>query len=651
MSLLRQLVLIISVLFLVVFTGTMLISVNNTRVYLEEQMESHAQDTATSLALSLRPAVEREDWPTVNSMVDAIFDRGYYRELLIISTDGGTLLERSLPVGVEGVPEWFVRLIPLETPRGEALLVAGWKQAGKVLVRSHPGYAYNELWRSAVGTFWWFVASWVVAMALVVVVLKYALAPLGDVERQAQAISDREFPILEKLPWTRELRSVVAAMNKMSAKVKRFITEQVDLTEKIRKEAYRDPVTGIANRSSFDGRLRYLLGAQDEFPRGALFLAALKDFKAYNDRHGLEQGDELLRQAAALITQTCMDIGKHMVARLGGADFAVLAQLTSPHEAALLAGKIIAELALLHTRGLTESPCVGHVGVAFYDGAQSATDLFSEADMALRAAQQKGPNAWHMYDRATTEKRDVHGATGWQDILKRVIGERDITLFFQPVVTCAEKSVMHYEVLARIPGEKDDFLPASLFIPMAERLGMVADFDRLVVEKVLERLRSRPASDESVAVNISPGSVHDMAFADWLSRLLKDSPAQSRRMIFESAEYGCASKAESLRRFAVMVRAAGSRFSLDHFGVGFTPFGYLRDLKLDYIKIDGSLIRGLQEKKDNQFFIHALSEIAHGLDIRVIAESVEDQKEWEALKTLRVDGIQGYLVGEPRTGK
>jgi len=646
MSLRRLLELIISALLLVVFAGTMVISVNNSRAYLQEQMESHAQDTATSLALSLAPAMESNDWPTVNSMVDAIFDRGYYRELTIVSIDGSVLVARSLPVEIDTVPQWFIRLIPLDTPEGEALLSAGWKQAGRLVVKSHPGYAYNELWRSAVGTFGWFAASWIAAMFIVIAAIRYALAPLRKVEEQALAISAREFPVLEKLPWTRELRSVGAAMNRMSRKLKAIIGGQVELIEKIRKETHQDQVTGLANKRFFEERLRYLLEKKDEFPHGALLLIGLDGLKEYNDRKGLAAGDELLRQAAKLIEGALSGLGDALIARLGGADFAALSMVSSVQEAKWLGEKVSAELARLYTHGLVDAPCAGHVGVAYYDSTQSPTDLISEADMALRSAQQKGGNAWHFYDKTSVERWETHSATGWQRILSKAIAKGGIKLFFQPVVGCPDRSPIHYEAFARIAGKNGTWLPAGLFMPMAERLGLAVELDRVIVRTAAERLRTMPSGDV-LAVNISPTSVHDAGFAEWLCALLKDSPAAASRMVFESTEYGCSARPESLRLFVDRVRAAGGRLSLDRFGAGLDQFGYLRDLKIDYIKIDGSLIRRIHEDRDNQFFVQALAQIAHSLDIRVIAESVETIEEWDALRGLGVDGAQGYFIGGP----
>lgn len=646
MSLRRLLELVISFLFITVFAGTMLISVNNTRAYLREQMESHAQDTATSLALSITPAVSTGDWPVVNSMVDAIFDRGYYRELAIVSVDGSVVVARKLPVVIETVPQWFIRLIPLETPEGSALLTAGWKQAGRLTVKSHPGYAYGKLWKSATGTFWWFAASWAAAMFIVIAVIRYALAPLGKVEEQALAISDREFPILEKLPWTRELRSVAAAMNMMSGKLKTAITGQVELIEKIRKEARQDGVTGTANKRFFEERLGYLIERKDEFPHAALVLIGLSGLKEYNESKGLVAGDELLRQAARVIEGVFSGQGDAVVARLGGADFAALAPVASMQEAKSLGEKMSSELSSLHTRALTDGPGAGHVGVAFYDSSQGPSELISEADMALRSAQQKGANAWHIYDRNSVERWETHGATGWQRVLKEAVGKGRITLFLQPVVMLRDRSPVHHEAFARIAGKDGAWIPAGLFVPMAGRLGLSVELDRVIVTKAAERLRSMDPW-ETLAVNISPASVHDPGFTDWVCTVLKDRPAASGTMVFESTEYGASAKPEMLRSFVEKVRAAGGSVSLDRFGAGLGQFGYLRDLKIDYIKIDGSLIRRIDANRDNQFFVQALAQIARSLEIMVIAESVETTEEWETLKGLGVDGAQGYFIGAP----
>lgn len=235
MTLLRQLILAILALLLLVFAGSVAISVANTRHYLDAQLQSHAQDAATSLGLSLSTSAAEDDRATMESMVDALFDSGYYRSIRIIDTGGAPLVERAQPVRFDDVPAWFVRLIPLNTPLGEAMLMSGWRQLGRVQVTSNPGYAYLELWRTTRGSVGLFALVAALAVALSVVGVNIILRPLRATEAQAAAIADREFPVQEHLPRTRELRRVVEAMNHMSRKVRQMLDEQIALGERLRE--------------------------------------------------------------------------------------------------------------------------------------------------------------------------------------------------------------------------------------------------------------------------------------------------------------------------------------------------------------------------------------------------------------------------------
>ena len=143
MTLYRQITVSIILLLLIAFLGTVIISTQNLRTFLLAQLETHAQDTATSLGLSLSTPLQAHDMTTITSMVDAVFDRGYYRQLDIITLNGDTLLSRSSQTNNGKVPEWFTDIIDLQPPVTEALIMSGWQQAGKVQVTSHPGYALS----------------------------------------------------------------------------------------------------------------------------------------------------------------------------------------------------------------------------------------------------------------------------------------------------------------------------------------------------------------------------------------------------------------------------------------------------------------------------------------------------------------------------
>lgn len=647
MTLFRQLIIIITALFLVVFIGVFIVSVNNTRAFLSNQLQSHAQDAATSLGLSLSHHAADNDLITMTSMVDAMFDSGYYREIKLAGIDGKALVTRELPITIEDVPEWFIKLVPLETPLGEALVMAGWQRFGTVNIRSNPGIAYAKLWHDSIGMFWWLFAAATVTLGLGWIALKIMLRPLRNLEIQAEAISRREYPVQTKMPWTRELRSFVQAMNRMVIKVKDMFEEQARAMEKMRAQAYMDPVTGLGNRRHLEAQLQNLINNPEQFAGGALFLVELKGFKEYNDQHGYQAADELLRQASALFGEIVAVHADGILTRLGGADFALVIPNIDATEAAATGQKISEALHKLHEAGMADSKEVGNIGVALYHGQDTVFKFLSEADQALRTAQTQGNNAWHL-EKPDQAETGIAGAQNWAAFLNEVIAGRHITLLFQPVKGCVSETVHHYEVLLRLMGSTGQLLSAGVFMPYVNRLGMHKEMDKLVVSEVMERLSLDQARDiPAIAINLSPESAHDTGFADWLCGELGRNPAVASKLIFEVTEYGATKNLESIRSLIDKVSLAGAKFSLDHFGRGFSSFGYLSSLKIHYLKVDGSYIHGIDQDKDDQFFVDAVIKIAHGLDIEVIAESVETQEEWQTLQGLNVNGLQGYLVGEP----
>src|SRR5579872_754385 len=153
MTLLRQLTFMILFLFILVFVGTVILNVNITRHYLSLQLESLAQDTATSLGLSISPYVEKNDLATTTAMINAIYDRGYYKNIDLIDMNNHPLISKSQPFIVEKVPDWFIHAIPIYIPTADADVMSGWKQIAKIRVQSHPGYVYQDLWNESINVF------------------------------------------------------------------------------------------------------------------------------------------------------------------------------------------------------------------------------------------------------------------------------------------------------------------------------------------------------------------------------------------------------------------------------------------------------------------------------------------------------------------
>jgi len=182
---------------------------------------------------------------------------------------------------------------------------------------------------------------------------------------------------------------------------------------------------------------------------------------------------------------------------------------------------------------------------------------------------------------------------------------------------------------------------------MAESVGVMTDIDRAVINKALEELNDNTKRTSRLAINLSPQSVEAPAFLDWLEWLLPEQLDIAGRLIFEMPEYGAVARLEQVKTFIERIARFGVGFGFDHFGYNFSSLAYLRSLNIEYLKLDGSYLRTLDENSDHQFYVQALADIAHGLDIQVIAESVESEQVWNLLPGFHLDGAQGYFIGRP----
>lgn len=648
MTLYRQLLIFTLILFLLLFTGTWLAKLNSTRGFLLAQLESHAQDTATSLGLSISPYIEENDLPTVETMFNAVFDRGYYSVVRLVDVEGKVVIDRSRDVAVDTVPGWFVGLIPLKTPIASSLVLSGWNQAGTVMVQSHPGYAYKTLWETAVNTSIWFGAMIILVVVVGGIGLRFLLKPLKKVEHQAETLCKKQYEIQTQLPRTRELRRVVEAMNKMTYKVKEMFDEQARVAERLRKNAYHDPLTGQGNRRYLEGQVASRLNSEEGPVGGAFFLVEVQGLQNVNREKGFEIGDELVRKVSAVLAESVEYVPLAALARLTGGNFGMLLPDISKGEAERVAENIMSELALLGNEGMTLSDEIAHLGGIVYDRPRELGHLLADADTALHEAQQKGSNKWAVITTAETPDGDPRGRKRWRDILQNALEEKNVFLYGQPVMAPGDNNrAIHLEVFSRITDESGQLLNAAMFIPLAERLNLVAALDRIVLEKVLKTCGSCKQPVE-LAVNLSPASLKKDDFRNWIIRELERNASKGPRIRFEFTEFSAVRNLKLIKDFGKELHRLGHGYGLDHFGQSFSNFGYLQSLRPDFVKIDRAYTDELQGRNsDSHFFISSLVGVAHSLDILVIAEGVEMVDQLKLLQELNLDGMQGYLLGRP----
>lgn len=636
MTLARQIILIISLVFLLVLAGVFVHGVLNTRAYLSQQLGSHAQDTATSLALSLGPVLQQQDMAAAQSLVDAIADRGYYQRIEYLDLANASRLKREFPVVVEDVPPWFTQWVKLETPEREALIMAGWQQQGRLQVVSHAGYAYRELWESTVSTAAWLGGGWLLAVACLVLLLRWVLAPLLAVERQAEAIGQGQFMRLAQVPRTRELRRVVQAMNSMVAQVERIVGEKIAALARVEQASIIDAVTGLPNRQHMEARLNELLRAAQR-AEGLFAVISLSDLEGYNSTHGYQAGNKALQTVAQSLRVFCnLEFSEYAIARFAGAEFALLASGVGGDEMPGVMQRLLA--------ALPAQPAAMHIGVTDL-GRADRSALMGAVDLATRAAQAKAQRAWHRAAPSAANSELPQGAQAWRAAIQQALQQNQLTLHSAAVVDSRTGQLLHQELLAQLvlPGKAP--ILAGAFMPMVERLRLAPVVDCALVEQALQRLEG---ADEATryAVNLSPQSLQDPVFLEWLAQRLQRLGARSQRITLEIPAI-VLHQADLLRAFMQRLEATGVAFAIDRVSAPVPQPTAWPGLALAYIKLDAAYVMSLEGEVNILVHLDALRDFASGLGIALIATGIANPALRELAIKVGVDGLQGAAIEHP----
>jgi diguanylate cyclase (GGDEF)-like protein len=431
-----------------------------------------------------------------------------------------------------------------------------------------------------------------------------------------------------------------------------------ELAQQLSWQASHDALTGLINRNEFENRLRHALAsARDEGHQHALLYLDLDQFKVVNDTCGHVAGDELLRQLSD-INQAQMR-ASDTLARLGGDEFGVLLERCPQEQACRVAENLRRNMKdyrfAWENKSFEISASIGVVGIHAESG--DLAHVLSAADMACYAAKESGRNRIHVYHESDTELLQRQGEMFWVARINQALEENLFLLYRQAIVPTngLSENMEHYEVLLRLRADDGTIIAPGDFIPAAERYNLMPAIDRWVVQNLFiqqrEALRSagrNTGCDCLVAINLSGASFSDGHFLDFVRARLETHAIPPERICFEITETAAIANLTHATHFMKELRALGCRFSLDDFGSGLSSFGYLKNLPVDFLKIDGALVRQVADNPIDLAMVEAINGIGHVMGMRTIAEFVENQAIRDKLVAIGVDYVQGYGVEMPR---
>lgn len=620
------------------------LSLSSARALVDDQMAVHAADAATALALAVSQG--GGDPAILEALFNALLDSGYYQRIELIGDDGKTRLLREFAATVPEVPHWFMQLMRLGDHVGRADVVDGWTRSGEVVVVSHPGQAYRQLWTLAGRQLTWFALATALFCLGGFLALRRLLAPLQQVVAQADAICERRFVVQDRLPRARELRVLVEAMNRMAVRLEQLFSGQAELIAELRHAAALDVVTGLANRADFDARLQALIDDSDGARTGMVAIVGLDDLARVNERYGRGEGNELLRAIGAELRAALEEYPQALLARRQGAEFAVFVADLGDAEADELAADLARAAAGAPFAHRETLPLRLRVGYSVGDAVNRGANLLEQADSALgQITATTTPNHRRYAAAAGSPPLVSRSGSDWAGVIQALLDQRGLQLFSQPTVAVPGREVIGCELYSRMAPSVAGAAPGpAALLPMVERAGCAASYDRLV----LELLSARLPDTSRCTVNVSPQSLRAPQWLDWLDEFLDGEPTLAARLVFELPERALATLPEEVREFQRRVARHGSALGIDHFGLEASNFAYLNSLPLAHIKLHRSLAVDLHLRPDSQFYVKSLAHLAHTRELALIVEGIETEDAWRVLANLNVDGAQGFFLGQPQ---
>ncbi len=436
--------------------------------------------------------------------------------------------------------------------------------------------------------------------------------------------------------------------------VVRDVSELRGITKQMTYQASHDALTGLVNRREFERRLEEALGsAHTNEAKHVLCYLDLDRFKVVNDTCGHMAGDGMLREVAALIKETVRD--SDTVGRLGGDEFGLLLVGCPLDKARQIADDVVRKISdyrfVWKDKIFNIGISVGLIEISRESGAPD--DVMSSADSACYVAKKQG-NHVHVYSARDEAVARHRGEIQWLQRLQSALKDNRFELMAQPIIAAASTTGTGpaLEVLLRL---QDDTVPGGIspveFLRAAERYRLMSDVDRWVVQTSLTALGRggiRLPASRSLAINLSGQTLGDPQFLEFVVDVLDRTGVSPNQLCFEVTENSVITNIEHAQRFIGVLHGMGCQFALDDFGRGLSSFGNLKNLSLDYLKIDGTFIRNLATDSVNQAMVAAMIKLARTLNFQVIAEQVEDAGALESCKKMGVDFVQGFHLGRPQ---
>jgi diguanylate cyclase (GGDEF)-like protein len=642
MTLFNQINSLLLGLFLLVMSSLVYFQFTQTRAFMASQIESDLNNTTNALTLMLQPHLEVGDVAAAETVINVIFEGGFYRKVTLTWLEDGKVQAWDNPIKVSGVPDWFISLNLFESQSTESTITNGWSQLATLTLEANPAIGYNQLWKVMVNTLLALVFLLIISMIILRFRLTRILGPLHRVADQAKLIAKREFQPDLAIPETEELREVVLAINSMSTQLQTVFSQLDKEVVSLKNDKFTDSVSQLPNRLHLNAQLQSWI---KEPGYGGLLIARLDWLDQIDEQFGYQVRDNTIQILAREMQQVLHAVAPSVIARISNKEFVFLVTKATTEQLQIYVQNVISLIKQAMISANYQDKEQFTIGVAVRVDDMNGSQLLKHADKALQDALSENQVChWH----PIAQSQDVT-LTQWKKLLKEAMSNHSFLLQWHPSLSFTNEKVLHREIYSGLKIDSN-IIRAAQFMPYIEQLALGSEFDQSLLENIAEN-PMLSASKEMISINITQDSILNLNFHNWLSTFISQQ-SMPERFYFEIQEETILAYPKQSQKFANVVKLKGANIGIDHYGREMGSLAYLQTIKPYYVKLDQSLSCNtnveaemeMDELTQRLMLSKAVINTARGLGIEVVITAVEDEEQLKRVANLQATGYQGFIT-------
>lgn len=638
MTLLKQIMLAIISFMLLIFVAVGILNFSTINNYIVSQLGTNAKHTANSLGLAIASVTNPKDLSGAQTMINSVFDSGYYSMIKLTGLEGETLIESSQPLVVNSVPKWFVNNVKLEAPVAQSEIMIGWNKFGTLHVQSNTGIAYYELYNIVQNVFYVLLAMSITALLISYLGVKAIFIPLKKVQKQAEAILQNSFILQEKIPFTVDVRQIVLAMNVMITRVKDVFEQSAKTLSKYEELLYKDEQTVLFNRRYLQNNFKEYISSE-EYSSGAASMITCKDLRDLKQEIGFNGQQKLIKSIASIISQNALGM---LRARLNEDDFIIVSPNLTTQNAKNLTDKIlltIKEEFIKFNVDMDKHPVFA--AIVPYGPKTPLKDVLTTADITLARAKEGKNFASLIYK---SDKEIVLGKEQYKELIETSL-KNGMFKFAGQKVESDFAELVHRELYIRLVDSEGRWQIASYFMPMVNEIKMTVEIDLYVLNKFADMLRGGMLEKMQYAINLGKDILSSAQHFNEFENALKKIKQYASAKIYIEIPNKDDIDTAVLVGFHQRLRSLGFGFGLDHFGFDTKSIERLSAVNPDYVKIPAAnLIDFLGGEASEQRSWFEAMMMSRG--VKIIATGVENDEQKQNLQNLQINSMQGILISE-----